>query len=590
MPVKPLPTIDFETHAINGSPAFNPPEPVGVSVRLPDLGTVYLGWGHPEGNNCTKQDAYNLLEKVWDEHVGHNATRFDIPVGMKHFGLPEPKRVEDTLYQLFLHEPLSPNLSLKPSAARLLNMPATEQDAVRQWLIAHGVVGSTDKDWGAHIAKAPGGLVGTYANGDTNRTWLLHELLYPKIIDAGMSEAYERELQLAPILNANELEGVWVDLPRLERDSVIYEAAYARVNKEIIKLLKCSPDINLNSGEELAAAIQSSGKCDISRWPKTPTGKLSTAVDNLFVAITDPKLYKLLAYRSPLHTCLTTFMRPWIIQARATGGLVHPQWNAVRGATGGTRTGRLSSFAPNFQNIPKEFDDVEIPSGYPPLPFMRVYVLPRPGEVFVSADFHSQEVRVLGHFAEGAIQQIYRDNPGADVHQVAADLIRDYTGLELTRKQVKIIAFTILYGGGVSRLAASLGVPYDHAYRMRQAYMSVLVGVEALQDDVTAIGKRGETVRSWGGRVLHGPDGRAYALVNYLIQGSAADQTKEAVIRLEEFYIQVHDEICMSFKPKELKQGIKRMRWAMEDMKGWDIPMRIEVSTGKNWHEMEKQS
>lgn len=585
--IEQLPTIDFETQAIAPAPNF-PPEPVGVSVRLPDLGAVYLAWGHPEGNNCTKQDAYNLLEKVWDKQVGHNSSRFDIPVGAKHFGLPQPTVVHDTIYQLFLHEPLSPNLSLKPSAERLLGWPPEEQDRLKHWIETHIPGISKENPWGAHIAKAPAQIVGSYANGDVNRTWALHEKYYPLLTDRGLLPSYHRELKLAPILNANEAEGIHIDLPRLERDAIVYEYALVKVEAQLVKLLKCDPQINWNSGQQIAAAILASGMADKARWPKTPTGQYSTARDNLAVAITDPRLLQLITYRGPLHTCLSTFIRPWLILARATGGTLHPNWNAVRGDFGGTRTGRLSSYAPNFQNIPTEFEGIEIPAGFPPLPLMRVYVLPRPGERFVKADFHSQEVRILGHFAEGAIKQIYDDDPSADIHEVAAGMIVDATGVPMNRKHVKIIAFTILYGGGINKIAAGLGVDYQTALRMKKAYLHTLTGVEDFQEDVTAIGERGDSVTSWGGRILWAPPGRGYALVNYLIQGSAADQTKEAVNRYGHFYIQVHDEICDSMKPKQMKEGIKQLRWAMEEMGGWDIPMRAEVSVGDNWAQMEK--
>lgn len=582
--MKQIPTIDFETQAIDGPPALNPPEPVGVAVRLPELGSVYLAWGHPSGNNCTKQDAYNLLEKVWDEQLTHNGTRFDIPVGQKHFGLPYPSSPQDTLYELFLNEPLATTLSLKPSAERLLRWPPDEANRLEEWIKAHipGINRDTNP-WGAHIAKAPAEIVGPYAIGDVNRTWALHEFVLPRI--EGMEEALNREYRLAPILNDNEREGIFIDGTKLERDALIYEGAFEKVERTLLDLLKCDPDINWNSGEQVAAAIQASGKCDMSVWPKTPTGKYSTARENLAVAITDPELYKLLAYRGPLHTCLTTFIRPWLRQYRRWGK-VHPQWNAVRNDRGGTRTGRLSSFDPNFQNIPNEFEE-EVPNGYPALPLMRRYVLPRPGEVFIKGDFHSQEVRVLGHFAEGPIKRIYDDDPSADIHQMCSVLIQDATGVEIPRKAVKIIAFTILYGGGISKIAAGLGIDFGTAAKFRKAYLDT-VAVEEFMDDVTYRGNSGQSVRSWGGRVLHAPPGRGYALVNYLIQGSASDQTKEAVCRLGTFYIQVHDEICLSAPKSKLKQTIKTLRWAMEDMKGWDIPMRAEVSVGPNWAQTEK--
>lgn len=593
-----LPTIDFETKAIVGSPAHQPPEPVGVALRLPGLGSTYMAWGHPVGNNCTKQDAYNVLEKVWTEKfITQNGPRFDVPVGQAHFDLPAvvPGQVEDTLYQIYLYDPHAFSLSLKPAAERILRMPPDEANKLEEWIKSH--IPGINKDtnpWGAHICDAPGDIVAPYAIGDCTRADALHDFLTPWIEEQGMSPAYQRELQLAPLLNEQEVKGVFIDLPRLEKDAKKYEAALLKVEAELVAMLKCPPDINWNSGDQVAWAIQNSEKCDLNKWPKTSTGKYSTSRENLHVAITDPRLYQLLAYRGPLHTCLSTFIRPWLAQAQLFGGYIHPQWNATRNDRGGTRTGRLSSFAPNFQNIPKEFTDdlgepLKPPKGYPALPLMRVYVLPRPGEKFVSADFHSQEVRILGHFAEGPIKTVYDEDPHADIHQACSDLIFNHTGIRIHRKQVKIIAFTIIYGGGVGKIAAGLGVDWDTARRFRRAYLDT-IQVEGLMDDVTSIGDSGGHITTWGGRVLRAPQGRGYALVNYLIQGSAADQTKEAVIRNGDFYIQVHDEICLSLPPKQFKEGVKRLCWAMEEMDGWDIPVRCEVSVGNNWAQMEKMS
>jgi DNA polymerase-1 len=418
----------------------------------------------------------------------------------------------------------------------------------------------------------------------------------PKITELGMLEAYEREKRLAPILNANERAGINVDLVGLERDTVKYETQFEKVSQHIFRIL--GGTFNLDSGIELAERLQASGKANLEAWPKTPTGRLSTARDALHSVIADPLLYSLLSYRGALKTCLTTFFRPWLIQARACGGRLHPSWNAVRGDSGGTRTGRLSSYNPNFQNIPTEFPETP-PRGYPPLPLMRQYVLPNEGEVFLKADFHSQEVRVLGHFAEGAILQVYQDNPSADIHAVAAGLIQDTTGVAMERKQVKIIAFSILYGAGVTKIAEGLGVSVHKAAMMKKAYLDTLTGVREIMKEIEARAGRKETVRSWGGRVLRAPDpvvmaggriwNKDYVLINYLIQGSSADQTKEALIRHGNFYITVHDEICDSVKPKHLKSEIKRLRHSMESMAGWDVPMRAEISVGPNWANLEKQ-
>ena len=90
-------------------------------------------------------------------------------------GLKVPwERIHDTMLLAFLTDPFG-ELSLKPLSEKLLGMPPDEQDAVRDWLVRHGVCRANDKSWGAWISKAPGDLVGVYAIGDVERTLKLYE-------------------------------------------------------------------------------------------------------------------------------------------------------------------------------------------------------------------------------------------------------------------------------------------------------------------------------------------------------------------------------------------------------------------------------
>lgn len=169
--------LDFETEAIDNRPNY-PPKPVGLAV-LPDgaLGH-YFAWGHPIENNCLFEQARDHLESLLlqdkYEFVFHNAP-FDCSIIEERLGLKVPwDRVHDTMVLAFLNDPFG-ELSLKPLAEKLLGEPPTEQEAVRDWLIRHGVCRSNDKQWGAHISRAPGNLVGTYAIGDVERTLKLYK-------------------------------------------------------------------------------------------------------------------------------------------------------------------------------------------------------------------------------------------------------------------------------------------------------------------------------------------------------------------------------------------------------------------------------
>lgn len=592
--------VDFETEAIVFGSGLSP-KPVGVSIMEYPNGTPrYYAWGHPTENNCTEQDGKDALASVWDKGVLFHHGKFDIGVAMQHWGFKWPKRWHDTMYLIYLMNPLAPSMALKPSAQIYLGMPPDERDEVRDWLIQHGIVSPNSKEWGAHICKAPGGIVGKYCNGDVIRTSGLYEKLYDVIAQRNMLVAYERELKLAPILYRAEVEGVRVDRERLMRDIPVYEQMLTQC--ETLIRSKLGTD-DIDTPAQMAKALQSAGYT----LRLTPTGRLSTSQAALMEAIQDDQdLLDLLGYRGACKTLLGTFMRPWV-SFSARDGRLHPSWNSVRSDNYGTRTGRLSCSTPNLQNVPTEFDfDYNgILSGFLPLPFMRVYILPDEGEVILAADYNGQEMRLLAHFAEGKLLEIYVENPRADVHQVAVGVVESTVGNVWTsqipaikRKQAKITGFSLIYGAGVQALAEQLGVSGQEARTIKIGYLRAMVGVKEFQDSVSA---RSE-VKTWGGRIIpveppkHNEDGSVwsfnYRLVNHLIQGSAADQTKQSIIEYHEtphsgrFLMTVHDENVVSVRIEDLMAEMSILAESMEGLPGFDVPFIVEMEWGYNWHDL----
>jgi DNA polymerase-1 len=578
-------TLDFETLPIEG---YRPPKPVGFSLWLANTERPkYYAFGHPSGNNCTQEEARQLLADIWDQPILCHNARFDLEVAREHLNLPyptDPLLRDDTQYLLFLNNPHSDSLSLKPSAQSLLGIDPDEQSAIHSKLASLGFK-SYD------FAKLPGNEVAEYANGDTLRTRALYEFLLPRINAEGMLPAYRRELRLAPILSANQRDGIRINAEQLYADLERWEGIYVDLNANLARILG---DINLDSGAELASALLTKGLATEADFKRTPTGRLSTAKDSLAQAVKDPALAKLLSYRGNLKTILGTFLRGWA--SKVVDGRLHPQFHQVRGTDFGTRTGRMSSSDPNFQNVPTEFS--EPPEGWPQLPAMRSYILPDEGHVLVAADFASQEFRIAAHYAEGRAAEIYQNDPKADFHAKVAELLQHETGLVLPRKKVKIIGFSLLYGSGSRKLAESLGVDEAEARRLKMLYFQVLPGMEDLMKSVSSRGRKGEAVKTWGERKIYAEEpkrvnGRymdfSYKLVNYLIQGSAADQTKEAIIRAgyrtsaKRFLISVHDENVYSVEPDALRRGVAEIRSAMEETEGWDVPWKTSVEVGENW-------
>ena len=121
-----LTIIDYETDGIEKRPEY-PPVPVGVAIKRASS-CRYLAWGHPSENNCTRNDARDILRNhlKHDKCVFHNSA-FDIDVGQTHLGLPFPNDFEDTLFLGYLRDPRQKSLSLKPMADHRLNMTPNEQ-------------------------------------------------------------------------------------------------------------------------------------------------------------------------------------------------------------------------------------------------------------------------------------------------------------------------------------------------------------------------------------------------------------------------------------------------------------------------------
>lgn len=621
-------TVDFEAFGIEGRPKY-PPIPVGVSIKYSGKKARYFSWGHPTGNNCHWVDAYSELKKAWSHKDGvlFQNGKFDVDVAEVHFGLPIPSwdKIHDTMFLLFLDDPHQIELGLKPSATRLLGLPPEEQDAVGNWLITNQPISgvkisksrNSDHYFGKYIAYAPGDLVGEYANGDVNRTEAIFNLLWKKTVDRGMLVSYDRERKLMPILLEMERQGLQIDHRKLANDVAMYNDWRAKIDSWIVRILKASDDINLDSGAQLVEAMIEVGKIDTDLLPKTATGKFQTNKEALLQAVSDKVLLAILKYRTQLNTCMNTFMQPWLNTANESGGLIFTTWNQIKSPSGdhsvGTRTGRLSS-TPNFQNIPKLFSAIfdhespgkKLPKSpfrevLPPLPNVRKYITPFEGEVFIDRDYSQQEPRILAHFDGGALMDKYVENPWIDFHDYAkAEL--EKMGKFYDRKPVKNTNLGLIYGMGVGKLAERNDMTVDEASGLKKAILTLYPGLKQMYSDMKLRAKNKKPIRTWGGREYYCEepklvDGRIrefdYKLVNVLIQGSAADCTKEAIIRYHaakhpdaKIVLNVHDQITVSIPKKILKSEMTVLRDSMENIE-FDVPMLSEGAVSStNWGEL----
>lgn len=626
--------VDFETDPIEPRPQY-PPKPVGVSITWPGKKPRYYAWGHyTGGNNCSYDDGRRALQEVWvSSHrvLFHNA-KFDVDVAEAHMGMARLpwERIDDTMFLLFLHDPHSRDLGLKPSAEAILGLPPEERDAVVEWLWAHrkelvadfGIDRFTDSKGkplvnsrakiGAFIAYAPGNIVAAYANGDCDRTIGLFRKLWPDIEIRGMQEAYDRERELLPILLDNERVGVRTDVRALRKDTKLYGEALEAADEWLRKRLK-TPGLNLDSDEEVAEALSRCKVVSDETWTLTKTGKRSVSKKNLLPEqYKDKKVAAVFGYRNRLSTCLKMFMRPWLKQATARPDQhISTNWNQIRGVDAGTRTGRPSTSNPNFLNISKTWHDKDDGYVHPDflgvaeLPLVRRYILPDDGDVFCHRDYNGQELRLLGHYEDAALMAAYQDNPRMDVHDFVRQLIEDIAGLQYHRTQVKITNFRRIYGGGAPATASALNVSMDIAKQLLAAHGRALPGVKDLSTKIKRASQNGEPITTWGGREYYVEPPRyderygrhmtyEYKLLNYLIQGSAADCTKEAILRYHRdgdrtgrFLVTVYDEINVSAPKADVKHEMALLGRAMESIE-CDVLMLTDGKIGPNWAALKK--
>ena len=650
--------IDLETESIEAHPRPGSPPPAGTAIKFPGKAPLYLAHGHPTGNGAwtldrkgkvVKAKGYDdpkrasilmLKDAFKGEILGHNIAKFDLPVIEDHYGLKPPAwdKVHDTLFSLFLRDPHSSSLSLKPAAEHWLGEKPEERDAVYDWLAEHEVIAKPrkqkgvlkyQKDAGAFISKAPGDIVALYAIGDLTRTEGLHEMHLPWVIKKKMQAAYDRERELAPILLENEREGIRVDMDALERDLPWCEKALKASEEWIRKRLKIKDKdywsekhndhvFNFDSDAHVAQALLKARV--VKDFPKTPSGQDSVSKKNLTIDFFgDPQLYHALHYRNSMVTVLTQSLRKWYAEGAKKNGRIYREWNQVRqghgddNATKGARSGRIT--VSGFANIAKRFGAKDPSYQHPKFmdvpepPLARAYILPDKGDLFGHSDFDQQEMKITAHYEEGALAEAYKADPKTDIHVKVYEWIKETSGKDYPRDTVKMADFLISYGGGAPSLAERLRIPQSEAKEIMKHWRAALPDVVDFDKFLKGKFKRGEYIRTLGGRVYFckpptvakkGPrKGQMitfeYTALNYLIQPSAADQTKQAIINFHKhpkrdsrLLVTVYDEINTSVPKGAAIRQLLVLRECMVNAFKLDVPVTTTLKLGESWAKAEK--
>ena len=454
------------------------------------------------------------------------------------------------------------------------------------------------KEWGvdpkAEMYKLPAMYVGNYAEKDAELTLKLWRVLKKEIENQDLKSIFKLELNLLPVLLDMRWKGVRVDI---DRAADFKKELKAKEDSLLLKVKKeTGTEVQIWAARSIAEVF------DKLKLPYDRTEKTSKpSFTKNFLSNHPNPIVKHISQAREINKAHTTFIDT--ILKHAHNGRIFAEINQLRSDNGGTVTGRFSYSNPNLQQIPARNKELG--------PMIRSLFLPDKGCTWGCFDYNQQEPRLVVHYA--ALQKLHGvnevldayENDDADFHNIIAEMA------SIPRTQAKTINLGLFYGMGKGKLQAELGVNQDKAVELFNAYHSRVPFIKQLMDAVSRRAQDSGKIRTLLGRLCrfplwepnqfginkalpheealreHGPGIRrayTYKALNRLIQGSAADMTKKAMIELHKMkiipHIQVHDELDISVEDdKQAKQIVEIMESAVE----LKVPNKVDYESGENW-------
>jgi len=432
---------------------------------------------------------------------------------------------------------------------------------------------------------------GPYSCEDADATFLLHDILLPKVKQQGMERLYyDIEMPLVEILAEMELYGVKLDVGLMKEISTRFGKQLVELESRIHELT--GGPFNINSPKQLGEMLFERLGLAVGKKTKGKTG-WSTNVEELERLAEDHEVARLLLQYRSISKLKSTYTDalPRLVDPQT--GRVHTSYNQAV-----TNTGRLSSSDPNLQNIPIRGEEGR---------GIRRAFIAEEGSLLLSADYSQIELRVLAHLSgDQVLCQAFA--AGEDIHLRTAvevfDILPGLVNSEM-RRQAKVINFGVIYGQGAFSLAKELGVTAKQAKAFIDNYFERHSGARTFLDNCIREAEVCGFVTTILGRRLSIPDiaskngnVRAFAqrnAVNYPIQGSAADIIKAAMIAVtrrmqregvaSRLIMQVHDELVFEVPVAERAIMEELVRTEMEAALPLAVPLRVDLNFGANWSE-----
>lgn len=416
---------------------------------------------------------------------------------------------------------------------------------------------------------------------------VLKDIFMPRMKSAGLDKLMvELETPLIHVLADMEEAGITIDL-------AAFSGFLDEVNSKITDLTKGIYDkagetFNIRSSQQMSTVLFEN--LSLKPGGKTPGGAFSTANDVLEKLVTEhPVISDILEYRK-MEKLRSTYLEP-LPKLVDSDSRIHTNFNQLA-----TATGRLSSSGPNLQNIPIRGDFGKR---------MRACFTAGKGLRLAAADYSQVELRVLAHFSNdhNLISAFEADE---DIHSRTAALLFEKTPEEISkdeRSNAKTINFGLIYGMGPQKLARELQITMNEAKEFIEKYFSKLGTLKEFYDNVIEEARHKGYVTTLSGRrrlipELHSESPQMLSqarrqAINTIIQGSAADIIKMAMIKVSEnleikelggrLILQIHDELIVEGPEENIEQIGSLLQQDMQNVMELSVPLKVDLGLGRNW-------
>lgn len=445
-----------------------------------------------------------------------------------------------------------------------------------------------------HLDQIPFGIIGKYCRQDCKATYDLFIAQQKPLEEQGLLHANDIECRLYPLLMDMRKNGFKVNMQELFKLSDQFQDEYDNNMRELEQTYGFAPEtLSLNSANDLYKIWKQEGL----PIEYTATGKPSFAA-----AVLDdchhPVAQKIKHLKGLIKT--QSFFNSWVDLAQDSH--LYPSFFPAKRDDNGTVTGRWSSSNPNLQQVPAREDKhgKEI----------RSLFIPEDGCLLGAFDYKQIEYRVFAHYASGdgaeAAQKQFNDNPNTDYHQMTIDLMGWGDLGKEGRHLAKNLNFGSIYGLGPRSFAVKFkqNLLHNHPERdpdnlfpvaqsLMNEYFRKVPFVKPTCNKIMQVGQTRGYVKTLSGRRQRMPlDKGAYKLINYLVQGSAADLLKKGIVdawekgvfKVLKLHAQVHDEIVFSIpQTKEGYEACKTLYECMTTAYQLKIPLGVDTEIGPDW-------